>query len=54
MSAAGAGAGARMNSHGRGGAGNINSRPENSGLTSADLETPTIKGAVYTTGRGGM
>lgn len=44
---------ARSMSHGRGGAGNINAKPTNSGLNASDLETPTIKQPNYTTGRGG-
>ncbi|QIW99949.1 hypothetical protein AMS68_005467 [Peltaster fructicola] len=43
----------RTSSHGRGGAGNINARPENTGSSAADLQTPTIKSDVFTTGRGG-
>lgn len=39
-------------SHGRGGAGNINTKPSST-ITTSDLATPTIKGATYTTGRGG-
>jgi len=41
----------RALSHGRGGAGNIGSAP--SDLEPPTLETPTLKGEVYTTGRGG-
>lgn len=40
-------------SHGRGGAGNINSSLTNKPIDAADFETPTLKGEVYTTGRGG-
>ncbi|KAK4500323.1 hypothetical protein PRZ48_008512 [Zasmidium cellare] len=39
-------------SHGRGGAGNINSKPSKD-VEANDLQTPTIKGNHYTTGRGG-
>ncbi|CAK3848740.1 Hypothetical predicted protein [Lecanosticta acicola] len=39
-------------SHGRGGAGNINST-QPTALNANDLQTPTIKGTTYTTGRGG-
>nr|OQO16347.1 hypothetical protein B0A51_15942 [Rachicladosporium sp. CCFEE 5018] len=46
-------AAARNASHGRGGAGNINSRPENVGSSSVNLDTPTLKSNNYTTGRGG-
>lgn len=43
---------ARQNlSHGRGGAGNIGSTPAD--LEPPTLETPTLKGEIYTTGRGG-
>ncbi|WPH03717.1 Hypothetical protein R9X50_00660000 [Acrodontium crateriforme] len=43
----------RTTSHGRGGAGNRHSIP--AGETQpADLTTPTIKAATYTTGRGGQ
>jgi hypothetical protein len=38
-------------SHGRGGAGNIGTSP--SDLDPVTLETPTLKGEMYTTGRGG-
>lgn len=38
-------------SHGRGGAGNIGLNPTD--LERPSLETPTLKGEVYTTGRGG-
>lgn len=44
----------RSASHGRGGAGNINSKPINNGIDAKDLETPHIKSQNYTTGRGGM
>ncbi|PPJ59553.1 hypothetical protein CBER1_09808 [Cercospora berteroae] len=37
---------------GRGGAGNLNTRPQ-AKLQHSDLETPTIKSTTYTTGRGG-
>jgi hypothetical protein len=40
-------------SHGRGGAGNINSKPMNT-VGADDLQTPTLKTGHYTTGRGGM
>lgn len=43
----------RSASHGRGGAGNFNSRPSDAGVTSQDLRTPMIKESTYTTGRGG-
>jgi hypothetical protein len=43
----------RNASHGRGGAGNINSRLANDGTSTVDLETPTLKSNNYTTGRGG-
>lgn len=39
-------------SHGRGGAGNINSKPP-APVNADDLKTPTIKSVTYTTGRGG-
>ncbi|CAG8960067.1 hypothetical protein HYFRA_00010545 [Hymenoscyphus fraxineus] len=38
-------------SHGRGGAGNIGNSPAD--FDPSSLQTPTIKGDVYTTGRGG-
>ncbi|PMD39430.1 hypothetical protein L207DRAFT_583305 [Hyaloscypha variabilis F] len=41
---------AQILSHGRGGAGNINSAPSTSPET---LTTPTLKSEIYTTGRGG-
>ncbi|TKA77614.1 hypothetical protein B0A55_03135 [Friedmanniomyces simplex] len=40
-------------SHGRGGAGNINSQPSTT-LEAPDFSTPTIKSNTYTTGRGGQ
>ena len=43
---------AKTHTHGRGGAGNINSKPAEA-LTADDLQTPTIKSSTYTTGRGG-
>nr|POE54137.1 hypothetical protein CFP56_73408 [Quercus suber] len=43
----------RTMSHGRGGAGNINSKPT-SGANPTDFTTPTIKSQTYTTGRGGQ
>ncbi|KXT11934.1 hypothetical protein AC579_8572 [Pseudocercospora musae] len=43
---------AAARSHGRGGAGNINSKPP-AKLEADDLKTPTIKSNLYTTGRGG-
>ncbi|SMR55458.1 unnamed protein product [Zymoseptoria tritici ST99CH_1A5] len=39
-------------SHGRGGAGNINSKPAEN-VKATDLATPTIKSQTFTTGRGG-
>jgi hypothetical protein len=39
-------------SHGRGGAGNINSKPSQP-VSANDLQTPTLKSNTYTTGRGG-
>lgn len=39
-------------SHGRGGAGNINSKPS-APVAANDLQTPTLKSSTYTTGRGG-
>ncbi|TKA27792.1 hypothetical protein B0A50_04893 [Salinomyces thailandicus] len=39
-------------SHGRGGAGNINSKP-GAATNPDDLKTPNLKGQHYTTGRGG-
>ena len=42
----------RSASHGRGGAGNINNKPQNN-VDASDLKTPTIKTGTYTTGRGG-
>lgn len=41
----------RSMSHGRGGAGNMGSGPND--VDAKDLETPTIKTQNYTTGRGG-
>ncbi|KAK3715682.1 hypothetical protein LTR37_006907 [Vermiconidia calcicola] len=43
----------RTQSHGRGGAGNINSKPVTTTVGADDLQTPTIKSTTYTTGRGG-
>jgi len=42
----------RTTSHGRGGAGNINAKP-NKDVDPSDLKTPVIKSQTYTTGRGG-
>jgi hypothetical protein len=42
-----------IHSHGRGGAGNMADDAETSHFTVKDLQTPTVKSAVYTTGRGG-
>ncbi|KAI1828110.1 hypothetical protein F4861DRAFT_243795 [Xylaria intraflava] len=42
-----------MTSTGRGGAGNIAEATKSSRITTADLETPTLKTPVVTTGRGG-
>jgi hypothetical protein len=39
-------------SHGRGGAGNLSSKPPQN-VTAEDLATPTIKSSTFTTGRGG-
>lgn len=39
-------------SHGRGGAGNINSEPSVP-VAANDLQTPSLKSTTYTTGRGG-
>nr|POE63315.1 e3 ubiquitin-protein ligase hel2 [Quercus suber] len=43
----------RSMSHGRGGAGNINSK-QTTATTQSDFTTPTIKSQTYTTGRGGQ
>jgi hypothetical protein len=43
---------ANIRSHGRGGAGNFNSKPGSS-VDVQELQTPTIKTSTYTTGRGG-
>ena len=43
----------KTRSHGRGGAGNINSKPTNT-VGADDLRTPALKSTTYTTGRGGM
>ncbi|KAI5286042.1 hypothetical protein KEM54_000103 [Ascosphaera aggregata] len=43
----------RQISYGRGGAGNIGAAKNAEHLERKDLETPTIKSDVYTTGRGG-
>ncbi|KAK4615814.1 hypothetical protein CLAFUW4_10298 [Fulvia fulva] len=43
---------AAIRSHGRGGAGNINTKPP-APVNADDLKTPTIKSVTYTTGRGG-
>ncbi|KAL5614889.1 hypothetical protein BROUX41_004968 [Berkeleyomyces rouxiae] len=40
-------------SHGRGGVGNMADKRLSPPLTAADLSTPTVKTAVYSTGRGG-
>ncbi|KAL1900744.1 hypothetical protein Cpir12675_000756 [Ceratocystis pirilliformis] len=40
-------------SHGRGGVGNMADKRLSPPLTAADLVTPTVKTAVYSTGRGG-
>lgn len=40
-------------SYGRGGAGNISSAGQATPLSYKDLQTPTLKTTVYTTGRGG-
>ncbi|CRK29047.1 hypothetical protein HYQ45_015558 [Verticillium longisporum] len=40
-------------SHGRGGAGNIANSSKFDKLTTKDLQTPTLKSSVVTTGRGG-
>lgn len=42
-----------MASHGRGGAGNMITSEKSPRLDPADLETPTLKTPVVTTGRGG-
>ncbi|OBT76594.1 hypothetical protein VF21_05347 [Pseudogymnoascus sp. 05NY08] len=42
----------RYAAHGRGGAGNISAAPPRP-VSPTDLETPTLKEEVYTTGRGG-
>ena len=41
-------------SYGRGGAGNISCTAQPPRLSSRDLQTPTLKTSVFTTGRGGM
>lgn len=38
--------------HGRGGAGNVNTKPAGP-VAADDLQTPTLKSSMYTTGRGG-
>ncbi|KZZ91007.1 hypothetical protein AAP_03648 [Ascosphaera apis ARSEF 7405] len=43
----------RQISYGRGGAGNIGSAKNAEHLDEKDLETPTLKSDIYTTGRGG-
>lgn len=43
----------QLQSSGRGGAGNIVDRSRSPQLTVEDLQTPTLKTAVVTTGRGG-
>lgn len=40
-------------SHGRGGAGNIKDATKSPQLQPSDLETPTLKKPIVTTGRGG-
>ena len=42
-----------MQSTGRGGAGNITDASKSPRVGPADLQTPTLKTAVYPTGRGG-
>ncbi|PHH91133.1 hypothetical protein CDD83_1562 [Cordyceps sp. RAO-2017] len=43
----------QFSSHGRGGAGNMADARQSPKLSSSDLQTPTLKTAVVTTGRGG-
>jgi hypothetical protein len=43
---------ASARSHGRGGAGNVSTKPAEN-ITADDLATPTIKSSTFTTGRGG-
>lgn len=40
-------------SYGRGGAGNISSTASQPRLSPSDLQTPTLKTSIFTTGRGG-
>jgi hypothetical protein len=40
-------------SHGRGGAGNMATASESPKIAPSDLETPTLKTPIITTGRGG-
>lgn len=43
----------RFSSHGRGGAGNISNTSKLPKLKPSDLQTPVLKTAIITTGRGG-
>lgn len=42
-----------LSSHGRGGAGNMADAKQSPQLKPSDLETPTLKKPIVTTGRGG-
>lgn len=42
-----------LQSSGRGGAGNIGDAAKSPKINPQDLQTPTLKAPVYTTGRGG-
>lgn len=44
---------AQFASHGRGGAGNMADAAQSPSIKASDLETPVLKTAVVTTGRGG-
>jgi hypothetical protein len=44
---------AQFASHGRGGAGNMADAAKSPSIKASDLETPVLKTAVVTTGRGG-
>jgi len=42
-----------LSSYGRGGAGNITSSTNTAKVSAQDLQTPTLKTSLFTTGRGG-
>lgn len=44
----------QYSSHGRGGAGNMSSAKSSPKIQPSDLETPTLKKPIVTTGRGGQ